>query len=109
MAATPIPLNPITRAMLAEPAPVTGDPANGHTVVNGGRTWLEVTNADSAGAHTVTVAIPVTVDGQGVTPKAYSIPASATRRFLLGQPEDYGSLTSFTVDSAQLSLKAFTV
>lgn len=109
MAATPVPLNTISRTPLTEPAQVIGDPANGHNVSNGGRTWLEVQNADNAATHTVTVNIPKTVDGQGVIPKAYAVPASATQRILLGLPEDYGTLTSFTVDSAQLKFRAFTV
>ena len=108
MAATPVPVTTITPAGVAQPAATVGDTANGHSVVNDGRTWLEVTNADAANPHTVTVGFARTVDGQAVTAKVWSIPASATaRRIRLGNTDDYGPVVGFTVDSAQLSFRAF--
>ncbi len=109
MARTAIPVTNITTTAAAPASEVNGSSVDGHYVNgNDGRTFIQVRNADSGGAHTVTVNL-LSVDGQAVSGKAYSIPASATRNIKLGDPKYYGTRTNLDVDSSQLKLTAYKV
>lgn len=110
MAATPITVNTIVHALTADVARTTGDPANGHSVVNGPRVWLLIDNLDPSNPHTVTFNFATKPDGQAVTPKPITVPANTKdNTYLLGDAAIYGNVTTFTVDSAQLKISAWTV
>lgn len=109
MARVVVPVVSVTKAGVAAGTEVNGDATNFHEVANNGQTWIEVRNADGAGAHTVTVKVSKLVDGQGVASRTYSIALSASRRIRLGDPAVYGSLTQVDVDSSQLKLTAYTL
>jgi hypothetical protein len=98
----------VTRSGVAPVAPVAMDATNGNTVTNDGRTCIEITNTNaSSTAHTLTVAIAKTVDGQTVEPRTYSIAAGATLR-LYGFPvADYGGILTLGADSAELTIAAY--
>lgn len=100
-----VPTRP-TRAGVARVAEADGNTTDGHVVANTGRTVVTVRNADGAGAHSVTFVIPGTVDGQAVSDRTVSIPASTSRDFG-GFPTDvYSSQMAINVDSTQLKLQA---
>lgn len=107
MARTRVNATPLARTGIAAGAEVDGDTSNGHVISNTGKTTIEVRNADSGGAHSVTFVTPGTVDGQAVGDRTVSIPASSTRRFGRFQTSIYGSSMVVTVDSSQLKLTAY--
>jgi hypothetical protein len=107
MARTAVPVTQITRAGVAAPAETNGDPTNNHVIPNNGKMFLEVRNSGSTVARTVTFRFPGAVDGQAVTPRAVSIPTSATRKFGPFPTGDYGSQLQVDVDNAELKLLAF--
>ncbi len=108
MARVVIPVTNITTTAAAAATEVNGDSTNHHYVANNGSTWLVVRNADSGGPHTVTVGL-LSVDGQAVTGKTVSVPASSARQFRLGAPNLYGTRTNIDVDSSQLKLTAYKI
>lgn len=84
-----------------------GDAVNGHYVVNSGATKLLIRNSNGAAtARTVTFLFSRTVDGQGVTDLAVSIPAGETWVFGPFDRNDYGSQLNIDVDNAELMLRA---
>lgn len=109
MARVIVPVVSVTKAGVAAGSEVNGDATNFHEVANNGGTWIEVRNADGAGAHTVTIKVAKTVDSQTVTSRTYSIALSASRRIRLGDPNVYGNPTQVDVDSSQLKLTAYTL
>lgn len=109
MARVVVPVVTVTKAGVAAGTEVNGDATNFHEVSNNGATWIEVRNADGAGAHTVTVKVSKTVDGQGVTSRTYSIALTSSKRIRLGDPNVYGNPTQIDVDSSQLKLTAYTL
>ncbi|MFF8485173.1 hypothetical protein [Streptomyces antibioticus] len=102
-----VPVNQITRAGIAAGSEVNGDPTNHHAISNNGRMWVEVRNSSGSVARTVTFRLPGLTDGQGITPRAVSIPTSATRRFGPFPTGDYGSTLLVDVDNADLKLTAY--
>lgn len=103
-----VPVTSITRTLAALPAEVNGDSVNNHSMVNDGKTWLEVRNAHATIAKTVTIVFSRTVDGQTVTSRVYSLPAVSTTRKLGPWPvADYGSAMSIDVESADVKLNAY--
>lgn len=107
--AVEIPVVSFTRAGAAMPDAVPGDVSQGHTMPNDGRTGLMVTNADTEAAHTVTINLARTVDGQGVVPRTVSVPASTSVALGPFNPGDYGADLSVGVDSVSLTLIAVRV
>lgn len=107
MVATPVPVTEITRAGITPPAATTGDTVNGHSVVNDGYMHLDVSN--SAGAPgTLTISYPQTVDGQAITPKAITIPATTNNVRIGPFPvQVYGTTINFTVSAATVTLRAW--
>lgn len=95
-----------TRAGVAATAEADGNTVDGHVVTNTGRTLVVVRNADAGGAHSVTFILPGTVDGQAVTDRTVSIPASSSRTFGGFTPEWYSGQLAIDVDSTQLKLTA---
>lgn len=102
-----LPHTNISRAGVADGAEVDGNTTDNHSTANDGRMWLEVRNADAGGPHTVTVRIQDVVDGQSVTSKTFSIPASSKRRIGPWPPGQYGDVLEVDVDSSQLKLTAY--
>lgn len=110
MARTNVPVTAISRAGIAPAAEVNGDSVNHHSFANtNSNVILLVRNADGAGAHTVTISINETVDGQVVTARAVSIPLSASRYFGPFPAGVYGTTVLLDVDSSQLKLSAYSV
>jgi hypothetical protein len=107
VARTNVPVTQITRAGVAPGTEVNGDPTNNHVVANNGKMFLEVRNSGSTVARTVTFRFPGLVDGQSVTPRAVSIPTSASRRFGPFPTDAYSSLLQVDVDNAELKLAAY--
>lgn len=104
-----IPVTQPTRAGIAPPAEINGDPANDHTMANNGRTMLIARNADAGGAHPVNIRLNGTVDGQAIADRVISVPLSATRWIGPFPVSQYGSQLLVDVDSAQIKLTAVTV
>lgn len=107
MARASIPVTKLSDAGSADPAETAGDPVNGHSLPNTGRTVLRVRNADGAVAYNLTLITPITVGGKAVADTVISIPAGATRTFGSLSPALYGSSTPIDVANAQLKLTAF--
>lgn len=101
-----VPVTIIGRTPAVPATEVNGDATNNHSVINNGATWVTVRNADAVNAHTVTEVFQKTVDGQAITSKDHSVPASTTHKFRLGATADYNDPTWLNVDSSQLKLIA---
>lgn len=103
-----VPVTVISRAGVAPATETNGDPVNNHTVANDGRTVLLVRNANgSSTARTLTIRLPGAIDGQGITPRAYPIPAGASRYIGPFTTGDYGTSMQLDVDNAELKLSAY--
>lgn len=79
MSRTPIPVSPLDRVGVAQPAQTDADATNNHTLPNtNGRTMLEIVSSDG-GTQTVDFEIVTAdVDGVSVPPKTVSVPPGAT-------------------------------
>ncbi len=108
MARGAITVTSITTTAAALATEQNGDATNQHYIANDGRTFLVARNADGAAPHTVTIGL-LSVDGQTVTGKTVSVPASSTRQFRLGDPKLYGTRTNIDVDSSQIKLTAYKI
>lgn len=114
MAVTPVTLNQVshlTASVLPNTTGAAVDAANGNSVQNTGQTFLRFTNTNAA-TYTVSVAIPVTVDGQTVTAISYVIPATTGDVVVGAFPSSiYGStLTlSYTGTTTNGKVAAFTL
>ncbi|MGW5122984.1 hypothetical protein ACWEQ7_02785 [Streptomyces sp. NPDC004069] len=106
MARASIPVTRLSDAGHADPAPVDGDPANGHALPNTGKTVLRVQNTDEED-HTLILVTPITVGGKNVEDTEVVIPAGETLSFGSLSPALYGSSTPIDVDDASLKLQAF--
>ena len=105
-----VPVNQISRTGIknSDVTPVTGDSTNNHTVLNNGSNWIEAKNTNGGStAHTVTVHISETVDGQAVTSKTYSVPAGDTMRIGPWPVKTYGSSVLVDVNSNEFSLTSW--
>lgn len=102
-----VPVTAITRTGVAPAAENNGDPVNNHSVVNDGKTYLLVRNSHATLARTVTVRFKETIDGQTVTNRTYSIPATETRRIGPWPQQWYGQSLEVDVDFADLKLNAY--
>lgn len=88
---------------------VAVDGANGNIVVNSSaqKTFVRFTKTD-AGACTVSVAITRKVAGQSVTPVTLTVPATTGDvLYPLGDPNDFGSIVTFTYTNASAATKIF--
>jgi hypothetical protein len=101
-----MPVTTITRAGVAPPAEVVGDPANNHQFANDGETFLIVRNAGATVARVVSVVFSRSVDGFVPAPRTVSVPVGATRYLGTYPPVDYGSTVAVNVDNAELRLTA---
>lgn len=101
-----IPVTRLSDAGSPDPEPTEGDPTDGHSLPNSGRTVLRVTNTDEDD-HTLTLITPITVGGKAVEDTEVEIPAGATLTFGSLSTALYGSSTPIDVDSDTLTLTAF--
>lgn len=106
MALTDVPVTTFTRTGTVLPTATAGDVPNGHSMVNDGATGLIVTNTGSTVARTVTFTITRTVDGQAVSPRVESIPLSSAQAMGPFPVADYGTVLTFVVSHAELTLRA---
>lgn len=98
----------LTRSGVAAPAETNGDPVNGHTISNDGKTFLLVRNSNGGStARTVTFQIGGTIDGHPVQGRAVSIAAGASRYFGPFPSAQYPASINVDVDNAELKLSAF--
>lgn len=105
-----VPVTAISRAGVAPAAETNGDATNNHTVANDGKTIMLVRNANGAAtARTLTVRLSGAVDGQGISPKTYSIAAAASRYIGPFPVGSYGSTMQVDVDNADLKLSAYRI
>lgn len=102
-----VPVTQISRAGVAPPTPTNGDATNHHSIQNNGRVILLVANAGESTPRTVTLRLPGVVDGQALTPKTVTVPASASRYIGPFPTDAYGSTLQVDVDHADLKLSAF--
>jgi hypothetical protein len=109
MARVAIPLVAFTRDGSTMPADAVGDTVNGHVFANDGRVGLIVHNTDAAAAHNLTINLARTVDGQTVTPRVVSVPASTSKAFGPFDTGDYGANVNVDVNSASLTMVAVRV
>ncbi|MFD5468882.1 hypothetical protein [Streptomyces sp. NPDC127105] len=107
MARASLPITKLSDAGSPDPAETNGNPTDGHSLPNTGRTVLRVRNADATNPHTLTLVPPITVAGKRVEDTKVTIPAGATLSFGSLSTALYGSSTPINVDSAQLKLTAF--
>ncbi|RDG37948.1 hypothetical protein [Streptomyces corynorhini] len=95
----------LSDAGVADPVETDGDPVNGHSMANTGKTVLRVRN-DSTDTLTLTLVTPITVGGKAVEDTDAEIPAGTTRTFGSLPPALYG--TSLAINAgADLKLLAF--
>lgn len=110
MARTALAVHTLTRDGVAPTATTALDAVNGNSVPNDGHTWLVLDNADAAASHTLTVTLLGGRDGQPVTPRTITIPATTTGQMYGPWPLDsYGSLLNIDADDAQLKATAYTL
>lgn len=98
----------VTRAGVAPVAGTATDTANGNYVVNDGSTWLEVENTDAA-AHTLTISLSATVDGQPVTARTYDMAAADKLKIGPFSRRDYGAHLQIDADSNLVTVAAYRV
>lgn len=107
MARTNVPVTPITRTGIAPATEVTGDPTNNHVLVNDGATFIVARNAHATVAQTVTVNFGYMVDGQAITPRVYSIAATATKWMGPFPVAQYGAQLNHDVSTTDIKLTAY--
>jgi hypothetical protein len=101
-----LPHTQITRAGVAPGAEVSGDATNNHSVVNDGNVFLLARNS-GAGARTVTIVTPGTVDTQAVADRVISITAAESRYIGPFPPGDYGDPVNVDVEHTEVKLTAY--
>lgn len=95
------------RAGSALPVATVGDPTNGHTIANDGRTLLLVENTGSTVARVVTLQMSRAVDGLTLTGSRTVSVATGVTRLLGPYPTaDYGTALLVDVDNAELKIRA---
>jgi hypothetical protein len=103
-----VPVTQFSKAGIAPAAEVTGDPTNLHYLFNDSQTVILVRN-NGASTRTFTAQFAVTFDGQSVTGKPYSIPATSSRYIGPFETGTYGTTMNVDVDHADLRLSAYTM
>lgn len=106
MARVAVPVTVITKAGVAPATEVNGDPVNGHSIANGGSTFIVARN-NGATPRTVTINLQGSVDGQPITARTVPVPATASRYIGPFDTTRYGSSLEVQVDHADLKLLAF--
>lgn len=111
MAATPLTATTLTHTtavtVAASPG-ATSDPTNGNSFPNGGESILVMNNTAGASA-TASIAITKTVDGQAVTARQFTVPATTIQYVKLGPVDTYGTTVTVTTSAATLKLAVYAV
>lgn len=107
MVATPIAVTQVSRSGTTSVAGTAGDAANGNSIQNDGKVWLEVAN--SAGTpHTLTVTVAQAgPDGNTVAGHVVTVPATGNVRTDVWPPSVYGTTMIVTVDNAAVSISPY--
>ncbi len=85
---------------------LAADVTNGDSYPNGGSSLLVMNNTDTV-SRTVSVSISTTVDGQSVTARTFTVPASTVQYVKLGPVANYGSTTVVTANNALVKLAVY--
>jgi hypothetical protein len=105
MARTALTVTNIVRSVsTAVPAETTADVVNGNTYANDDHAFVTVRNAHATVAKTLTVSFPNTVDGQSISPKVYSIPATLTHDVGPFPVQYYGTSVLINGESTDIKL-----
>jgi methenyltetrahydromethanopterin cyclohydrolase len=107
MVAVNVPINAVTKAGSAPPAPVTGDPANGN-VIKGitNDTLVVIQNTHATVAQTATLRAHVSVDGQVVPDRVITIAAVSSQEFSHLSTSLYGTDLTITPSTTDIKLTA---
>ncbi|MET0416060.1 MAG: hypothetical protein ABW022_08570 [Actinoplanes sp.] len=108
MPRTAIPVTAINKAGVAPPAETNGDVANNHSVSNDGRTVLLIRN-NGATPRTASFRLAGAVDGQAITAKTVTVPATSSRYVGPFDTTRYGTTMQVDVDHADLRLSALRI
>lgn len=104
------PLSVSRTALRATGTPPAVDVSNGNYCPNDGFTYLEVTNADGAATHVLTVQVVSGIDGLTTGPRTYTVPISAVVQKVGPYPlQFYGNTLLFSGDSAQLKVQPYSL
>ncbi|WP_033338967.1 hypothetical protein [Catenuloplanes japonicus] len=106
MARVAVPVTVITKAGVAPATEVNGDPVNAHSVANSGSTFIVARN-NGVTPRTMTINLKGSVDGQPITARSVSVPASGTRYVGPFDTTRYGASLEVGVDHADVKLQAF--
>lgn len=111
MARTQVTVLSVNRtALRATGTPPAVDVANGNFCLNDGATFLEVTNADGAATHVLTVTVVSGVDGLTAGPRSYTVPISAAVQKVGMYPLSfYGEIILFNGDNANLKVQPYSL
>lgn len=90
--------------------PPAVDVANGNFCLNDGATFLEITNADGANTHVLTVVVVSGVDGLTAGPRSYTIPISAAvQKTGIFPMAFYGEVLLYNGDNANLKVQPYSL
>lgn len=97
-------------ALRATGTPPAVDVTNGNFCLNDGATFLEITNADGASTHVLTVTVVSGVDGLTAGPRSYTVPISAAvQKTGIFPMAFYGETILYNGDSAQLKVQPYSL
>lgn len=103
-----IPVTQFTRAGVAPPAEVNGDPVNHHSLANSGKAGIIVRNA-GASERILTIRYPAGPDARAVSPRDIPVPAGATRWVGPFPTNIFGTTVDIDVAHADLKLSAIRI
>jgi hypothetical protein len=101
-------LSRTTASVLAASPGTAADATNGDAYPNGENTFLIMNNTGGS-TYTVTVAYTSTVDGQAVTGRQFSVPATTMHVVKLGRPDLYGSTATITAQNTAVKLAVYSL
>ena len=84
------------------------DTTNGDAYPNGDNTWLVMNNTGGS-TYTVSIAYAVTTDGQAVTARSFSVPATTIQWVKLGRTDLYGTTAVITASNVAVKLGVYSL
>jgi hypothetical protein len=105
-ALTPTQLTHTTPVTFPASPGVAGDNVNGNGAPNGGTSMLVMNNTAGA-SGTVVVAYSTQVDGQAVTARTFTIPATTVQVVKLGPTNLFGNIVSVTPSASTIKLAVY--
>jgi hypothetical protein len=98
-----------TSATVLTASPGTAaDATNGDAYPNGENTFA-IFNNTGGSTYTVSVAYNVTTDGQAVTARSFSVPATTMHVVKLGRPDLYGSTVILTAQNTAVKIAVYSL